>query len=325
MRRILVTLICALAAMALLVATPAVIGAAQKKGTQKSTTTKKKRTTTQRSSTTKKTTSPPTKKAPGDSSKPAQQPPKEDRDQATPAAPQQKKQEDEAASRDEKSQRPEEPVLPSSVPLKRLFNGKDLSGWRLRTPDGKNAWKVEDGVLKNTEPGTDLVSEEKFEDFELHIEVNVPPGGNSGVYLQGRYEVQIHDSAGMQQLTNSMMGAIYSKVAPRINAAKPAGEWQTLDIHFQQAVRDKDGKVVMKPLVTIILNDEIICDRAEIDGVTGGALDNEEGTPGPIMLQGDHTAVQYRNILIRPLPGRKWVEEEEEAAPPPPAAGSDGE
>jgi hypothetical protein len=115
-----------------------------------------------------------------------------------------------------------------------------------------------------------------------------------------------------------MMGAIYSKLAPLINAAKPAGQWQTLDVHFLQAVRDKSGAIVAKPMVTVILNDELIADRAEIDGVTGGALDNEEGTPGPIMLQGDHTAVQYRNLIIRPLPSRKApAEEPEEESPRP--------
>ncbi len=209
----------------------------------------------------------------------------------------------------------EKPVNYGTLPIKKLFNGKDLSGWRLRHADGKNAWQVVNGVLANTERGTDLVSEEKFTDFELHLEVNVPQGGNSGVYLQGRYELQIADSAGATELTNSMMGAIYSKVAPRVNAAKPAGEWQTVDVHFMQAVRDKTGKIVLKPMVTVILNDEIVIDSAEIDGVTGGALDAEEGTPGPLMLQGDHTAVQYRNILIRPLPPRTVPEAEPEETP----------
>jgi len=192
-----------------------------------------------------------------------------------------------------------------ALPLKTLFGGRDLKGWHLRHPEGRNAWHVADGVLSNTQQGTDLVTDEKFDDFELHAEVNVPKGGNSGIYLQGRYEVQIADSAEVKELSDSMMGAIYGKIAPFMNAAKPAGEWQTLDIHFMQAVRDRSGKIVQRPVVTIILNDEIVVRGVEIAGVTGGARDNEEGTPGPLMLQGDHTEVQFRNILIRPMPPRK--------------------
>jgi hypothetical protein len=211
----------------------------------------------------------------------------------------------------------EEPsVNYGALPLIKLFNGTDLKGWKLRNADGKNCWTVVDGVLTNTDRGTDLVSEEKFTDFELHVEVRVPKGGNSGVYLQGRYEIQVGDTADMKDLTNSMMGAIYSKIAPKLNAAKPAGEWQTLDVHFMQAVRDATGKIIAKPEVTVVLNDEIIIDRGEIDGPTGGALDSDEGTPGPIMLQGDHTAVEYRNILIRKLPPREAPKEEEEENPP---------
>jgi len=213
----------------------------------------------------------------------------------------------------------EKPVDYGALPTAKLFNGKDLTGWHLRHTDGKNAWTTDNGILANTDRGTDLVSDAKFGDFELHVEVNVPQGGNSGVYLQGRYEIQIGDTAGATELTNSMMGAVYSKLAPLTNAAKPAGQWQTLDVHFLQALRDKSGAIIAKPMVTIILNDELIADRAEIDGVTGGALDNEEGTPGPIMLQGDHTAVQYRNLIIRQLPARKppAEEPEEESSPPP--------
>ncbi len=203
-----------------------------------------------------------------------------------------------------------------------LYNGKDLTGWSLRRADGKNAWKPDGPMLTNTEPGTDLVSDRKFSDFELHLEVNVPKNGNSGVYLQGRYEIQIADSAGATDLTNGMMGAIYGKAAPRLNAAKPANEWQTLDVHFQQALRDESGAIIAKARVTIILNDEIIADNVEIDGVTGGALDAAEGTPGPLMLQGDHTAVQYRNILIKELPSRSLppavMDDEPGAKPPPP-------
>lgn len=228
---------------------------------------------------------------------------------------------------DTATQKQSEPTVNyGALPLTRLFNGKDLTGWKLRHPDGKQSWSVVDGVLTNSDRGTDLVTEEKFTDFELHVEVRVPKGGNSGVYLQGRYEIQVGDTAGATELTNSMMGAVYSKIAPRINAAKPAGEWQALDIHFMQAVRDKDGTIVMRPAVTVILNDELIIDNGEIDGPTGGALDSDEGTPGPIMLQGDHTAVEYRNIIIRKLPPRELpVTADDEEPPIPPKKSDDKE
>ncbi|MBM3493658.1 MAG: DUF1080 domain-containing protein [Armatimonadetes bacterium] len=225
-----------------------------------------------------------------------------------------------ATKPDQKAQKPPKeqpaPVNYGALPITKLFNGKDLTGWKLRHPEGKNFWTVTNGVLANTESGTDLVSDEKFTDFELHVEVNVPKGGNSGVYLQGRYEIQVSDSFGMTDLTNSMMGAIYSKIVPSMNAAKPVGEWQTLDVHFQQAVKDASGAVVSKAIVTVVLNDEIIVDRGEIDGPTGGALDAVEGTPGPIMLQGDHTAVQYRNLIVRKLPAREPPKADEEEDPP---------
>lgn len=184
-----------------------------------------------------------------------------------------------------------------------LFNGQDLSGWHARH-EGANNWKAEDGILNNTAAGVDLVTDEVFWDFELHIEFLVPRGSNSGVYLQGRYEIQVDDAYGAKP-DSHRCGGIYGRITPSQNAARPAGEWQTFDVEFYSARLDASGKVVRKARVTVRHNGVLIIDNAEIDGVTGGALDGREGLPGPIMLQGDHGPIQYRNIRIRPL----WKEE----------------
>jgi hypothetical protein len=162
-----------------------------------------------------------------------------------------------------------------------------LEGWAPREPDVKSAWTFERGVLTNAGPSTDLVSRRKFTDFKLHVEVNVPKDGNSGIYLRGRHEVQVEDDYGKPP-GNRRMGGIYGQVTPTSLPAKPAGEWQTYDITF------------IGRRVTVVLNGVTIIDDQEIPGITGGALDSNEAAAGPIMLQGDHTGVQYRNIMITP-------------------------
>lgn len=182
-----------------------------------------------------------------------------------------------------------------------LFNGKDKTGWKLRNPNGPDGWSVKDGVLINTPRSTDIVNETKMMDHELHVEFKIPRGSNSGVYLQGRYEIQIDDAAGRENLSSRMCGGIYGRVAPSKNVAKPAGEWQTFDVKFIAARLDEDGSKVKNARVTLVFNGEKVIDDQEIPGVTGGALDNKEGTPGPLYLQGNHGAVQYRNIKYRPI------------------------
>ena len=168
-----------------------------------------------------------------------------------------------------------------------LFNGEDLTGWIARDPDQENHWKAEDGVLVNTSAGTDLMTEATFRDFRLHIEVNVPEGSNSGIYLRGRYEVQVQDDYGKEP-TNVRMGAIYGQIAPGMNAARPAGEWQSFDV------------TLLGRFVTVVLNGETLIEQQEIPGITGGALDANEGEPGPLLLQGDHGRILYRNIVLTP-------------------------
>lgn len=186
----------------------------------------------------------------------------------------------------------------------RLFNEKNLEGWRLRNLDGRQSWSAVAGVLHNVTThdagGTDICTVEKFGDCQLHIEFRVPEDGNSGVYLQGRYEVQVADSY-EQGKSAGMCGAIYGQAVPKVNASKPPGEWQSFDILFRQARLNEKGEVVKKARISVLHNEKKIIDDVELNGVTGGALDNKEGTPGPLMLQGDHSSVDYRNIFLRPL------------------------
>lgn len=167
-------------------------------------------------------------------------------------------------------------------PIQLLNNG--LADWKI--PENSQ-WIVEDGVLINKKAGGNLITKQKFRDFKLHAEFRYPEESNSGIYLRGRYEMQIINSYGMEP-DSHLMGGVYGFIAPSVNAAKKAGEWQTYDITLT-------GR-----MVTVVLNGtEVICNR-EIPGITGGALDSNEGAPGPIQLQGDHGAVEFRNISITP-------------------------
>jgi hypothetical protein len=134
-------------------------------------------------------------------------------------------------------------------------------------------------------PCVDLVSDETFGDLKLHAELKLPPSGNSGVYLRGRYEIQVQDDAG-KALDPLRMGGVYGFIAPSVAAARPAGEWQTLDVEL------------VGRRVTVVLNGTPIVLAQEIPGITGGALDSDEGAPGPIMLQGDHGPIDWRNVTI---------------------------
>jgi len=186
-----------------------------------------------------------------------------------------------------------------------LFNGKDLSGWELVHPHGFNSWSVEDGVLVNTRPadgeGTDIRTEQEFGDCELHVEFMVPEGSNSGVFLQEQYEVQVFDSYGQPPRLGGC-GAIYNQVAPLENVSKPAGEWQTFDIVFHQPAVTSPGKVTRAGTITVFHNGVKVIDNAAIQTPTGGPFKQRPvNPPGPVLLQGDHGTVSYRNIRIRPL------------------------
>ncbi len=190
-----------------------------------------------------------------------------------------------------------------------LFNGKDLSNWRTRS-GGPAGWKVADGVI-TVEPRTgDIVTQQKFTDFMLHLEWMEPDmpdakgqaKGNSGVYLQGRYEVQVLDSYGIEVPGKGDCGAIYDQFAPLVNACKPALEWQTYDVIFRAARLDDSGKVVNQARVTLLQNGMVIHNNVEVLGPTGGAIDDKVGEPGPLLLQDHGNLVKYRNIWIVELP-----------------------
>ena len=197
---------------------------------------------------------------------------------------------------------PELPPKPDLAKVKygapiTLFDGKTLTGWQLTDPGAVNGWSVKDGVLINNpvqEEGKphknygNLRTDKEFEDFNLKLEVKVDKDNNSGIYLRGIYEVQVADTYG-KRLDSHNMGGIYSRITPAVNAEKPAGEWQSYDI------------TLVDRHVTVVLNGKTIIDNQPLLGCTGGAMWSDEFRPGPIYLQGDHTGVNYRNILLKPV------------------------
>ncbi len=168
-----------------------------------------------------------------------------------------------------------------------LFNGKDLAGWKLRYATRGNCWSVVDGALTNAPPCVDVITERTFADFKLHVEFNIVPKSNSGVYLRGRYEVQIQDDVG-KAMDSLRMGGVYGFLRPATNASGRPGEWQTYDI------------TLVGRRVTVVLNGRTIVEDAEIPGITGGALDSDEARPGPLMLQGDHGKIAFRKVVLTP-------------------------
>ena len=161
---------------------------------------------------------------------------------------------------------------------------QNLSKWII--PEN-NQFRMENGMLINREAGGNLITKETFNDFKLHAEFRYPEGSNAGIYLRGRYEVQIADNYGMEPESH-LIGGVYGFIDPTVNAAKKAGEWQTYDITLT-------GR-----MVTVVLNGTEVISNRPIPGITGGALNSDEGQPGPIMLQGDHGPVEFRKIMITP-------------------------
>lgn len=167
-----------------------------------------------------------------------------------------------------------------------LFNGKDLSGWKAM---GENQWLVKNGILTSPKSGANLVSNQKFTDFKLRVEFKYPKGSNSGVYLRGRYEVQIEDAPKDAHPSNVLFGGVYGFLTPSEIAALGPDQWQTFDI------------TLVGRMVTVVANGKMIISNQEIPGITGGALDSNEGEPGPIYIQGDHGPIEFRKIVITPV------------------------
>lgn len=171
-----------------------------------------------------------------------------------------------------------------------LFNGRDLTGWTTQgDPRAANNWTARNGVLTNTTGGgANLMTTRTFNDFKLHIEFRYPPAGNSGIYLRGRYEVQVEDNAERDMPLPVHIGGVYGMLWPNENASSGPNRWQSYDI------------TLVGRRLTVVLNGRTVINDQIIPGPTGGAIDSNEGAPGPILLQGDHTAVEYRNIIITP-------------------------
>jgi hypothetical protein len=174
-----------------------------------------------------------------------------------------------------------------------LFNGTNTSGWHLRQANGHNSWTVEQGVLKNTvhpgEHGTDLVTDKKFMNFTVKYEFMVPDNSNSGFYLRGRHEIQILGDFAKGQTGLGGNGALYNFKVPDQFVSKPGGEWQTAEA------------TIIGNKITVVLNGVKIHDHVECNKATGGELDNKLDEPGPILLQGDHGTVWFRNIELKEL------------------------
>lgn len=167
-----------------------------------------------------------------------------------------------------------------------IFNGRDLTGWEADEPD-KNHWKALDGELINEQAGANIRTTRKFQDYRLHLEYNCPQDGNSGVYMRGRYEVQVeYEPTGTNDEFHGM-GAIYGFVAPAVKISPRPGQWESYDV------------TLVGRTVTVVRDGVVIIDEQEIPGITGGAVDSREAEPGPLYIQGDHTGgMKYRNITV---------------------------
>jgi hypothetical protein len=171
----------------------------------------------------------------------------------------------------------------------RLLAEKGLEGWRPRDRSRPFRWTCEGGMLRNGEHDVDIVSLPEFDDFTLSLQYRIAPGGNSGIYLRGRYEVQIIGSDRIDKHGNC---AVYSRLEPKSNPFRTQqdgeDQWQTLEA------------TLIDRYLTLKLNGQPIFENVRLEGITGGALNPFEHTPGPIMLQGDHGQVAFRNIVVYP-------------------------
>ena len=170
-----------------------------------------------------------------------------------------------------------------------LFDGKSMDTWDVQDKTKPMGWSVVDGAMTNTPPANNLVSKQKFQDYKIHAEYKLDTkNSNSGIYVRGRYELQVLDDFGKPPDEHSHM-AVYAWHAPLVNASKPVGEWQTMEA------------TIVGNKVTVVLNGQKVQDNATLEAITGGALDANETEPGPVMIQGDHEKVTYRKVTVTPI------------------------
>jgi hypothetical protein len=169
-----------------------------------------------------------------------------------------------------------------------LFNGKDLTGWKMTDPNAKSVWKVENGILISPGNGPELINDQKFHDFKLHVEFNRGEQANSGIYLRGRYEVQIENESESEPPSHHSAG-VYGFLAPDHELPRISGQWETYDI------------TLLGRTITVMYNGKPVINHQEIPGITGGALDSHEAEPGPIYLQGSEKGhISFRKITVTP-------------------------
>jgi hypothetical protein len=175
-----------------------------------------------------------------------------------------------------------------------LFDGKSLDSWDVQVKDRPMGWAVKEGVMSNEAHPPDvrannLVSKQKFQDFRIQAEYKLEKASNSGIYLRGRYELQVLDDFGAPADGKHSHMALYAWVAPKVQASKPPGEWQAMEA------------TIVGNKLTVILNGQKVHDNTTIEAITGGALDANEAEPGPIMIQGDHEKVWFRKVTVTPI------------------------
>jgi hypothetical protein len=200
-----------------------------------------------------------------------------------------------------------------------LFNGKSLDGWTFKGDKAKSKWTIGFSKLDPNDPsqlvvkevsaggtpelinaasGVDIYTTEKFGDCTLTLEVMIPKGSNSGIYMMGEYEVQVYDTYGKEKLEPGDMGGIYKTAAPRKNVTKKPGEWQTFEIVFQAPRFEGEKRTAKAKFVKVVLNGETIHENVEVEGPTPACLTGKESPTGPVLFQGDHGVVSFRNIKI---------------------------
>lgn len=202
-----------------------------------------------------------------------------------------------------------------SIPIK-----PGLDGWKYKGEAEKSHWKAGTAALDSANPaalayqeggkelvnvqgrGVDIFTEQTFGDAVIELEVMVPKGSNSGIYVMGEYEIQVLDSYGKTQLGMGDMGAVYSMAVPKVNASKQPGEWQKYHIEYRAPKFDATGKKIANGvLVKVVLNGQVLHENLELTSQTPGGVTGKEAPRGPLMFQGDHGPVAYRNIRIKPL------------------------
>lgn len=202
-----------------------------------------------------------------------------------------------------------------------LFNGKNLDGWKIKGAEAKSKWTVGKSALddkaankltvtpasgagaelvNSASGGVDIYTEEKFGDCTIDLEFMVPKGSNSGIYVLGEYEVQILDSFGKEKVGPGDVGGLYGAAAPKMNAAKKPGEWQRFVIEFQAPRFEGGKKTANAKFIKVTLNDQVIHENVEMKGPTPSGVTGKEAPTGPLMFQGNHGPVAFRNIKITP-------------------------